>query len=298
MISNVQFRRLSAAYGAAGFSFMASFLRDYILVTQSNQSALFFQFLYIASMAAGFGVNAITLGRGRVRPMAMAILTLVGIIIIVVALPSPLKTTQTVLLLSSIIVLWIIGAHWSRVIIEKGNLFLGKCREGVTSICFAIFILLGAGIEWSFISSVAIGTFFAWLIIKSLKAAPITSPKLGHTLEFQRLLQSVVLSNVATFAISTWALIQTQKIEDIYGVSIPVAIRFSMYAYQTLTIGSVILLVRGARIPQKNIQLFTIVAILFFLASLLAPLSIGLFSIPIAAGIIHYCAVIFLQRHT
>lgn len=290
---------LFAAYGAAGVSFLASLLRDYAVINFTHQGKEFFQLLYVASMAAGFGVNAIALGSGFLGRAALAILSLLGVVVILVTLPASSRTPHTVILLVSILLMWIAGAKWSRSLVERGWVFSGRVREAIASLALAALVLAGVGVEPAFLVAVACGTAFSWLM---WKASPHStdSPPSGDTMrEMRKLSHSVILTNVATFSITYWALVQTGRHGEVFGYDISTAVRFAMYFYQVLTIGSVVLVsLRGRLIFSRGLELFIVAASLLFVASLFFPLELALFLIPLAAATVHYGSVLFLQKNS
>lgn len=287
-----------AAYGAAGISFLSSLVRDYAVINFSNQDKLFFQLLYIASMAAGFGVNAIALGSGALGKAALATLCALGIIVIVVMLPMAETAPVTIALLVSILLLWIVGAQWSRTLMERGWVFCGRVREAVASMALAALVVLGLGIEPAFLSSVAAGTMFSWAMWR-LTSAPGHGPsvRVSSAVQIVNLTRSIVLTNVATFSITYWALVQSGMPGEVFGYAISTTVRFAMYFFQILTIGSVALVsVKGLKTRRNHIRWLILVGGTCFVLSLLLPLPAALFFVPLFAALTHYGVVIFLQQ--
>lgn len=287
-----------AAYGAAGISFLSSLVRDYAVINFSNQDKQFFQLLYIASMAAGFGVNAIALGSGALGKAALATLCALGMIVIVVMLPMAETAPITIALLVSILLLWIVGAQWSRTLMERGWVFFGRVREAVASMTLAALVVLGLGIELAFLSSVAAGTIFSWAMWR-LTRVPSHGPRVlvSSAVQIVNLTRSIVLTNVATFSITYWALVQTGIPGEVFGYAISTAVRFAMYFFQILTIGSVALVsVKGLKTRRNHIGWLILVGGTCFVLSLLLPLPAALFFVPLFAALTHYGVVIFLQQ--
>ena len=295
----MRLRFLLAAYGAAAISFLASLLRDYSVINFSSQDKQFFQLLYVASMAAGFGVNAIALGRGAVGKVALVVLALLGVAVIFAMLPAPDADPKIVVLLVSILLLWIAGAQWSRALMEQGRVFSGRVREAISSVVLAGLVVAGLGVQISFLLAVAAGTVFSltmWSMVRSVSGSP---GRPGNSLaDIRNLIQNVVLTNVATFSITYWALVQTGKMGDVYGFEISTAVRFAMYIYQILTIGSVVLVSPRYRLnPPKRLGLLIAVAASVFIGALFIPLRAALLLIPLSAAATHYAVVLFLQRN-
>lgn len=295
----MRLRFLLAAYGAAAISFLASLLRDYSVINFSNQDKQFFQLLYVASMAAGFGVNAIALGRGVLGKGALLVLALLGVVVIFALLPAPDADLNTVALLVSILLLWIAGARWSRALMEHGNVFSGRVREAISSVVLAGLVVAGLGVQMSFLMAVAAGTVFSWTMWRLARPTTADPGRSGNSLvDIRNLIQNVFLTNIATFSITYWALVQTGKMGDVFGFEISTAVRFAMYIYQILTIGSVVLVSPKYKLnPPKRLGLLISVAASVFIAALFIPLQAALVLIPLSAGVTHYGVVLFLQRN-
>ena len=85
---------------------------------------------------------------------------------------------------------------------------------------------------------------------------------------------------------------------DVYGFEISTAVRFAMYIYQILTIGSVVLVSPRYRLnPPKRLGLLIAVAASVFIGALFIPLRAALLLIPLSAAATHYAVVLFLQRN-
>ncbi len=295
----MRLRFLLAAYGAAAISFLASLLRDYSVINFSNQDKQFFQLLYVASMAAGFGVNAIALGRGVLGRGALAVLALLGIVVILSMLPEPSADFKAVVLLVSILLMWIAGAQWSRALMEHGRVFSGRVREAISSVVLAGLVVAGLGVQVSFLVAVAAGTVFSWTMWSLVRVAPASPVRPGNSLlDVRNLIQNVFLTNIATFSITYWALVQTGKMGDVFGFEISTAVRFAMYIYQILTIGSVVLVSPKYKLKApKRLGLLIAVAAGAFVGALFIPLQAALLLIPLSAGATHYGVVLFLQRN-
>lgn len=289
---------LFAAYGAAGVSFFSTLLRDYAVIHYTHQSKEFFQLLYVASIAAGFGVNAITGGSGLLGRRALATLSSIGFAIILVMLPASNRTPYTVILLSFILLLWIASAHWSRSLLERGWVFSGRVREAIASVALAALVLAGVDVQPAFLVAVACGAGFAWLMWKASPHSTDSQPSDNTKKEMRKLFLSVVLTNFATFSITYWALVQTGRHGEVFGYEISTAVRFAMYFYQVLTIGAVVLVsLRGQLMFSRLMELIILSAILLFVAALFFPFELELFLIPLAAATVHYVSVLFLQKN-
>lgn len=293
---------LITAYGAAGISFLASLLRDYAVIKFTQQAAEFFQLLYVVSMAASFGVNAIILGSGSLGKRALIILLLLGSAVILFMLPPGSAALSVYVGLIFILFLWMSGARWSRDLIEQGWIFLGRIREAVSSVALVGLVFVGIDIRLSFLIAVAAGTVFAWFAWRLVKKRGIRSAKsaVESYVDVLMLARSIVLTNMATFSITYWAFVQTARAGQVFGVDNAAAIRFSMYFYQVLTIGAVILVTRGFEFPLAKLHMkwLLLMPLLGFVSALFLPLQSAIVAVPIFAGALHYGMVVFLQDPT
>ncbi len=291
-------RFVFAAYGAAGVSFLASLVRDYVVINYSGQSQYFFQLLYVASIAAGFGVNAIALGSRVLGKAAIGMLALLGVIVIFVMTPASNRSPMVLGLLTAVLFLWLAGAQWSRGLIERGWVFSGRIREAIASFLLAVLLLAGGGVEFSFLAAVAAGTLFSWIIWHKVRTVGAGDNRHGRpVVNLNQLFQSIVLTNIATFSITYWALAQTGKSGEVLGFDVSTAVRFSMYLYQVLTIGSVVLVSMSNRLARDRHLVFLVVAaVICFAASASMSLPVALFVSPVSAAVIHYCVVLYLQQ--
>ena len=296
----VKLRFVLAAYGAAAVSFLMSLLRDYVVINFSAHSQSFFQSLYVVSMAAGFGVNAIALGSGRLGRPALAILALLGVILIGALLPAEIRSPIVFAVLVAILLMWIAGAHWSRGLVEQGWIFSGRIREAVASLVLAVLVFAGLGVEVSFLLGVAAGCVFAglmWRYVLVLHLRAMGEKESKPKTSLKRLIQNILLTNIATSAITYWALVQTGQAGAVFGIEVSTAVRFSMYIYQVLTIGSIVLVSATARLMRdRHVVVLALASGGLFVAALFMPLQLRLFLLPLSAAIMHYVVVLHLQQ--
>lgn len=291
-------RFVLAAYGAAVVSFLMSLLRDYAVIHFSGQGPYFFQLLYVVSMAAGFGVNAIALGRGGLDGRALALLAGIGFGVICLMLPAPLRSPRVVALSTAILLLWIAGAYWSRALVERGRVVAGRIREAIASLALALLVLPGVPVEPAFLLAVAGGTAFSWLAWTRVRSQGESHHMGGRAPgDMRGLAQSLLLTNAATLAMTWWALVQTGKPLQVLGLEVSTAVRFSMYVYQVLTIGSVVLVTATARLVRDGqVRLLIAASALAFAGALFLPLAVALFVLPLAAAVAHYALVLQMQQ--
>lgn len=288
-------------YGAAGLSFLATLVRDYVIIKYSIDSAVFFQLFYTASLAAGFSVNAITLGN-RISRKAIVFLIVCSICVAFIAIPREISSVGRMSWVCAVLGLWILGSMWSRIAIENNMFFLGRSREAVTSVAMAGLVAIGIYVEPAFIYAVLIGTIFSWAIYKRVDKKPEEKDEASFGTDknwpkkYQNLFNNIFLSNVSSFVITWWALRNTDPTIQMYGYESTIIVRLSLYTYQAITIGAVVFIAR------KVMPISTILASRMGLLSAMVALMSLAFSpaaqvivIPLSLGLVHYCSVIYLQ---
>ena len=294
----MRLRFVMLAYGAAGVSFLASLLRDYAVIGFSDQHQHFFHLLYVASLAASFAVNAIALGTGALGRSALALLFVLGLGVLLVLAPPTQTPPATLAVLATILLLWIIGARYGRALVEHGWVFSGRVREAIASLVLAALAVAGMAMDAAFLLSVLAGTLFSWVMWR-LAALPPAAGR-TQTLPRARMLafgRSVVMTNCVTFTMTYWALVLNAQPQRILGYDMPTVVRFSMYLFQILTIGSVALVATAGWKPRQR-QLGRLVMVLAacFLASMLLPALAALVLVPVLAALTHYALVLYLQQ--
>jgi len=294
------FRFMAAAYGAAGVAFMSSMARDYAVINFSSDGKNFFESFYIVSMAAGFGVNAISLAGRSLGRHAIAVLFLLGVLVILLLSPSAEFGSLKQGMLIIILLMWLAASQWSRELIEKGWVFAGRVREAISSVVLAILIIfVPLGVDFAFLAAVAGGTVYSlvmWRLICPARSSRSNAESLFSLV--RELLLNVALTNVATFLITYWALLQTAKEGVVFGVEISTGIRFSMYFYQILTIGSIVLINRQlhSSASTRSVGVALCASIMIFAASMLTPLEVMIFIAPFSAALMHFGMILFLQK--
>lgn len=273
-------------------------VRDYVVISHSGQDKSFFQLFYVVSMAAGFGVNAISLGSGALRTSALAVLMLIGVAVILIMLPVDLMALPTIGMLVAVLCLWVAGAQWSRGLIERGWVFRGRVREALSSLLMAALLLAGLGVNPAFLLAVAVGTAYCWAMWRMVRYEPQgVSVAVPKGVRLKALARSVVLANIATLLISYWALVQTGRPGAAFGFEFPTVVRFAMYIYQVLVIGSVVLVARRGALPARAwLGWVLVLATIAFGLAWLLPMQLAFVVVPLSAAAMHYALVLELQR--
>lgn len=288
------------AYSASALTFLAGFLRDWMLIQHTSYAKVFFDLLYFSSLAAGFLINAITLGGRDPTPRFVLISTCVTIALASVVGHSILLLSTTAIIVSSIaIVLWIIGAVASRALLRAEQVFVGRLREGVAALGTCTLILAELGLEATFGVGIAIGTAWTLWTSRNHRRAyfcnnPNGSPWCKH-------LQSLAIGNLASTTILVWALVQNRSSEPIWGSDPTIAVRLSVYLFQVLSIGAVIAVVKmpslSNSLREKSLTICLASIISASLVALLSPPT-AIILVPLLAAVSHYAGVAYLHSNS
>lgn len=289
------------AYFAAALSFGSGVLRDYVIVTTTDNATVFFQLFYVVSIASAFGCNALTLGSRTSGLLAHAVLALFSSLLIYVLIPAELRTLENILLLLSVLIFWTLGAFYSRVLVELRSIFMARSRETLASIICAIFVLIGISVEYSFAFAVSAGTLFVYFYATQLKKFK-KKIHLGQ-LRFSAIIKLAyesIITNLGTFLINYWALIETSRANtmSVEGIDMTVIIRGSVYSYQLLTIGAVLLVLFRNNNPLLSptaLKGAVWLCLIIIVVSIALPSLYNVIIIPLACSILHYALIIRLQ---
>lgn len=294
-----------SAYFAAAFSFLFAVVRDYSAVTYTDESTVFFQLFYSVSIVAAFGCNAITLGSRNFNKFSYFILFIVSSIGLFFIIPDGLRTSRNYLSLTLVLFAWILGAHYSRGLMECKWVFVGRSRETIASGLCAIFFFLGLSINLSFSASVLISTavilYCYFRLIPKHTFSNKADLSIGRAGGFFTLSYESIITNLGTFIINYWALLSTSAYSDQplnFGIDASVLIRASVYVYQLITIGAVLLVVSQRNfswVLRKNNKFSFALLVALAGSVFFAPITYGLIVAPISCALLHYLIVASLQ---
>jgi hypothetical protein len=204
-----------------------------------------------------------------------------------------------ILLLSILIlVAWILGAILSRSLIASKKIFLGRLRDAVSSFCFIILILL----NFDLILTIIIGVFLS-LIWVGIVSWPYRSKYFlkkeggGDNKKFTSDISLFFISNLAGSIMLFWAILTNRSDELIYGYEPTLITRISLYIYQVISIGSVVLMIFPYFLKKYknfiNLLFFSMVLLCIF--TIILSLSLSFIIVPISLGICRYLSMIILN---
>jgi len=200
-----------------------------------------------------------------------------------------------ILLSIFILAAWVLGAILSRSLIVSKKLFLGRLSDAVCSICFIILILL----NFDLILTIIIGVFLSliWVVIVSwpYRSKYFSIKKIKK--KFTSDISIILISNLTGSIMLFWALLMNRSDELIYGYDPTLIARFSLYIYQAMTIGSVILII-FPHLFKKNenfVNLFLFSLILLCIFTIFINSHLSFIILPILLGICRYLTMIILN---
>ena len=284
-----------SAYSAAGLSFIISLLRDYLLIYQTNYSKEFFEIFYIVSLISTFVISAIMISSPPTKRFLFWSLPLAMCAMFVSVKYFLLFSLNMTLLSIFMLVAWILGAIPSRSLIVSKKIFLGRLRDAVSSFCFIILILL----NFDLIPTIIIGVFLSliWVGVVSwpYRSKYFSMKKIKK--KFSVDIYIILISNFIGSIMLIWAILMNRSDELIYGYDSTLIVRFSMYIYQIITIGSIILIIFPDFMKKNEIfvNLLFISIILLCIFIIFTNSNLKFIIIPILLGICRYLTMIIIN---
>lgn len=290
-------RAMLAVYAAAGLSFLAGVVRDGLLVRLVPDYAAVFGVMYAAALASGFSVNAVTLGRGLTRRGPWALVGLALLLFVLVGLAWQRLDLRTLLLVLPVPVAYVLGAVHSRRLLESGHVLMARVRDGIASAMMAVLVVAGLGMA-AFPLAVVLATLL--FAVQASRLSP--APPHAHDPAPRSLAQhaaNLFYANVAALLINAWALWANPLPGEVWGQPVPVAVRFAMYAFQLLSLPSVLLVrLRPAGVAHLPWRSLTWACLALALAAAAAPLAWSVILFPLACIATLYAAVLSLHAHS
>lgn len=291
-------RLIFSTYFAAGFSFISSVLRDWSIISSTGYATTFFELIYFASVASGFMINSITLDAKAPTIRFCIFLTALSVLAVdIVGLFWFDKSFYFLTLVSLIVFLWIIGAIASRSLLVAGKIFYARIREGVASLIMVPLALLGVDLLPTIVIGVFLSTFWVlWLSRQHISSYFSKSNQISYLETFK----PVVVSNLATVCILSWAIYFNEYSSKIFGLDSTVVVRIALYFFQALSIGSVVLVAKmpllAYRVGRSSLQ-YSILCLLIGVLFSAINSSLGVVVMPCLAALSHYASIIYLHRH-
>ena len=293
-------RAVLALYVAAGLSFAVGMLRDWLLISRVPAHADVFAMMYAAAIGSSFSVNALTLGQGlRGRAGSLHWLLVLGALIylLIAVVWQPLGSTLLWLGLP-VPLFYIWGAQHARRLVDAGHVLLGRSRDGLASLLMLGLVLMSFG-EASFPLAVALATTsFAFVASAVLRGHPaeVALPSLPRS-SWPRQAGILVYANLAPAMVNLWALRANDMDGMLWGVSAPVAVRISIYAFQILSLPSIILSrLPVASCPAKRIGLVTWACATATAVAMALPPPLALPMVPLAGLATLYASVLLMHQ--
>ena len=206
------------------------------------------------------------------------------------------KSTIFLITATYVLMVWIIGAIASRSLLSVEKIFYGRIRDGISSLVIGIMAVATFELQSTITIGVTVGALWA-LWVSRFQIERYFSKKNDVPTRFS-ITKTLIYSNISPVIIQLWALYFNNYESKLYGLEPVMVVRISMYVFQFLSIGVVVLV---AHIPSflLKINRFALACIyggLIFgiIVSVIAP-SYGVLIMPITAAIANYTAVAYLR---
>lgn len=264
--------------------------RDYLIVNNTNQSLVFFKILYICSIASVLPINYISYNKEPPEKNSLFLICFLSIFVLFYLFQDNFNLYIEYFFYGlSIFFLWIIGSIYSQILFINGYIFISKSRESLASLLTGVFILiLNFDALSLFLISIFISLIFLICIFnyKNLKFQLNNNNK--NIINLKEIFK-ILISNLSVVAMLVWAL-NFSSSDLIYGYPAEYVIRFSMYFFQALVIGSSLIIVRENKKILNHQNTFLISAIILTIGYIISILSlqIGVILMPIMCIVIHY----------
>ena len=287
------FKYFFVVYFTAAISFAVSITRDFFLVKYTDYSKELFELFYFTGLMSIFVINSIMI-RGAPNKKSLLYSTLIFAIILCLVGNFILEFPDELLVLSLITYfIWILGAIMSRTLISRKKIFFGRFRETMSSLSIIVLIIFDLNFELNIIISLLVGLF--WVTFVSWKYRSLHFTNSNQNLNYKFFFITLVLTNLSTVIMLLFALKINRSVGLIFGFDPIIAVRFSLYFYQLLTIGSVVVMIVIPKYFKEN-RLPTIIAfcLLIFISlfSYIISTELAVIILPICLSICRYLGII------
>ena len=291
-------------YLAGGLSFLFVLIRDFYIINYTSQSGLFFSVIYILTISCGFGINGITLSKNLAMPKNVLVISLLSILglLVVYLFNNNIFMNSLILFfyLSSIAILWIIGAMISRNIMDSNyNYLIARSRETITTIIFILSLIIGFEFFFGFLASVFFGTFFLFVYMLSKQKnylKTLINNFFKRTDSGRFLSKNILFANLAVIGINLWALSISNVNISYYGISSVTLARISTYIFQIVTLGTLYFSLK-IYLYNNYFGFYKILFIIFGIISYISYESIYHFLFfPLTLALLHYYFIYLISQ--
>ena len=286
-----------SAYGAATLAFFFSVTRDYVLVKYTNFAQQFFELIYFTSWFSLIVINLIMV---NIKPNKLYIIISCLIASFTIVLfGNFIYSFEVNFFILSVLVfnLWICGNIFSRVLILNKKIFLARSRDTITSIL--IIFLCFFSFKLNFVITLSLICVTLLFLILSKQYSGEYFEKKTSIENLIGFIMRALLTNFSGLFILIWAFYMNRSSEVVFGVDAHIAVRFTMYAYQFLNIGSIVMLMISPQSIKKNIKFFTLSYIVLIIISALTLVYYNIsayFLLPFFLGIARYFEILIASQ--
>jgi len=290
-----------ATYIAAVISAIFGIVRDYVVLNVSDGSKEFYDLLYIGSLCSVFAINSILLDLKPPTVRFIACLSIVSLGLLIVGWfwrPNYFNWSPAYFIaICSVVIMWIFGAVASRAQMSAGFAFTARFRDALFSAAMALQLILGISTILAFVFGVLISTVWIFWITrpqwgKLFLHRPVKQ-KLPH------LFRTIILLNVGTATMLLWALHFNDSKFFFFGYTSTAIIRISMYIFQALSIGFIVISTNMPTLHPILSQWSLVFSAAFFGCGVFASWissGVALLVMPFAVACAQYFVIIYLHH--
>lgn len=286
-------RQLLVLYGTAALSFAAGLLRDWLIVDRVGNFGDLFGVMYGAALASSFVVNAATFRPSGLNShrRELALIGMSTALCAAIVWGSGIRNSELLLLCLPIPLLYSLGAAACRRMFDRGLLFWGRFRDGLTSAVMAGLIWVGMGAPSLLVATFAICALY---FLSAHQMKPVTPAKRasGPPATWS----SMFYSNLAFALFTAWALLANNHAGHAFGHPGSVVVRFSTYFFQVLCIPAVLVVrMEVAAAWAARLRRSVCVGVAMLGVAALTPLEVASIATPIAALFTLYASLAYMR---
>ncbi len=294
-------RFAQAAYAAAVLSAVIGIVRDYSVLNYSDSSREFFDLFYIGGLCSILAINVVMLdSRPPTRRLAASAVSVsLGLVTLAwLCWPGSFHgSLGNLAALFIVVVMWIVGAIASRAQLAAGFAFTARFRDGVCSGAIVLLVFVESSAALALAAGAFVSTLWMLWLTRQRRDTYFAPRAVAH--KWHVVLIKMILLNIGTASMLLWALHFNGSSENPWGYSAPAVVRVSMYIFQGLAIGWVVLAVRMPTLPPTIVRCSLALSLGLLtcgvLASLLS-LSVGFVVMPVAVALAQCFAMVYLHH--
>ena len=283
-------------YLFSAITFIATLIRDFVLIKYVDNYKLFFDIIYICSVAS-IGVNSIFF-KDRIGLKTILFYSLFGLLTILFFVFGE-KIKINIFLLILIFFGWLIGTLLSKKFLVNKNIFLYKFKDIINPFLLILFIFLNLNIEISILISIYIPVILLFYLSKNKKYTILENIKNKNQKSKEKIFKIIkvtFLCNITPCIFYYWALIESKKGFMIFNFDSYSIIRLSTYIFQFLLVASIATKYFSFEFKKIKVNIFFFI-LLISLAIISNFFNAKYLMIPILFSLIHYFLLFMVNKN-